>query len=92
MSLRPAYDPTHLRYLAGELRREAGVIERHNLGLKRAEADNLFFPVERSANQSRIENLNEAADLLDALAERKTIKVIDPPPPKEDLLPPAGPS
>jgi hypothetical protein len=67
-----SYEPEHLRNLASALRSEADLIKRHNHVLQRLEADTgVFFPVEKSTNTSRVENLNEAADLLEALAEKK---------------------
>jgi hypothetical protein len=71
---RSPYEPGHLRHLAAALRSEARVIERHNRGLKRAEHETgVFFPVEKSTNTSRVRNLNDAADVLDALANKKLL-------------------
>jgi hypothetical protein len=66
---RLSHDPRHLRYLANVLRSEAGLIERHNQVLKESETmTGVFFPVEKSANVSRIANLKDAADVLEAAA------------------------
>jgi hypothetical protein len=71
---RPSYEPWHLRHLAAALRSEAGVIERHNLGLKHLEEETgVYFPVEKSTNKSRIKNLNASADVLEALANKKIV-------------------
>jgi hypothetical protein len=69
---RSPYEPGQLRHLAAALRSEAQVIERHNRGLKHLEGETgLYFPVEKSTNTSRVKNLNDAADVLDALAEKR---------------------
>jgi hypothetical protein len=69
---RLSYEPRHLRHLAAALRSEAGVIERHNRGLKHLEHETgLYFPVEKSTNTSRVKNLNDAADVIEALADKK---------------------
>jgi hypothetical protein len=71
---RPPFESGHLRHLAAALRSEAKVIERHNRGLKNLEHETgVYFPVEQSANTSRVKNLNDAADVLDALADKKIV-------------------
>jgi hypothetical protein len=71
---RSPYEPGHLRHLAAALRSEAKVIERHNRGLKNLEHETgVYFPVEHSTNTKRVKNLNEAADVLDALADKKIV-------------------
>ncbi len=71
---RPPYEPGQLRHLAAALRSEASVIERHNRGLNHLEHETgLYFPVEKSTNTSRMKNLNDAADVLDALADKKFV-------------------
>jgi hypothetical protein len=71
---RPPYEPGQLRHLAAALRSEARVIERHNQGLKHLEHETgLYFPVEKSTNTSRVKNLHDAADVLDALAHKKIV-------------------
>ena len=68
---RLSYEPGHLRHLAAALRSEVRLIERHNRGLKRMEHETgTFFPVEKAANDTRIENLSDAAHVLDALADQ----------------------
>ncbi|HXB02415.1 MAG TPA: hypothetical protein VNV15_06320 [Opitutaceae bacterium] len=71
---RPPYEPGHLRHLAAALRSEAKVIERHNQGLKNLEHETgVYFPVEHSTNKTRVKNLNDAADVLEALADKKIV-------------------
>jgi hypothetical protein len=71
---RPSYEPGHLKHLAAALRSEAGVIDDHNRGLERLEHETgLYFPVEKSTNTSRVKNLNDAADVLEALADGKLL-------------------
>jgi hypothetical protein len=83
---RPPYEPRQLRHLAAALRSEATVIERHNRGLKHLEHETgLYFPVEKSTNTSRVKNLNDAADVLEALANKKFAMLEDQPPSQEDL-------
>jgi hypothetical protein len=75
---RPPYEPRHLRHLAAALRSEAQVIERHNRGLTHLEGETgLYFPVEKSTNTSRVKNLNDAADVLEALANKKIVVMED---------------
>jgi len=68
---RLSHEPGHLRHLAAVLRSEADLIERHNRVLKHLESETgLYFPVEKSTNASRVKNLNDAADVLEALAQK----------------------
>jgi hypothetical protein len=69
---RSPYEPGHLRHLAAALRSEASVIEHQNRGLAHLENETgLYFPVEKSTNATRVKNLNDAADVLDALADKR---------------------
>ena len=71
---RLSLEPEHLRHLASVLRREVVMIDRHNRSLKRAETESgHYFPAEKSVNASRIESLNQAAAVLEALAEKKIV-------------------
>ena len=68
---RSPYEPGHLRHLAAALRSEARMIEHQNLGLGHLEREmGVFFPVEKSTNLTRVKNLNDAASVLDALADK----------------------
>jgi hypothetical protein len=62
----------HLRHLAAALRSEARMIEHQNRSLGHLESEmGVFFPVEKSTNMKRVKNLNDAADVLDALADHR---------------------
>jgi hypothetical protein len=67
-----SYESGHLRHLAAALRSEASVIERQNRGLGHLENETgIYFPVEKSTNATRVKNLTDAADVLDALADKR---------------------
>jgi len=71
---RLSYEPAFLRHLASALRREARMIEALNRNFSRMEKESgVCFPVEKSTNVARIENLNDAAEVIEALAAKRIV-------------------